>query len=272
LFIIEGKDLVLHLAAQVAVTTSIINPREDFEINALGTFNVLEAIRKSKSKPILIYASTNKIYGEMTDLEILEKDSKYQYDDLKKGISEVQQLDFHSPYGCSEGCADQYVRDYARIFGLKTIVFRLSCIYGHRQFGVEDQGWLAHFIISAVLDRSITIYGNGKQVRDVLYIDDLIELFHLAYENADKIKGMIFNIGGGAENQISLLELISILENKLQKKIKVNHADWRLGDQRIYVSDITKARNLLRWKPKVSKEEGINKMIEWVTENKELLI
>ena len=266
----KDADIIYHMAAQVAVTTSVSEPRRDFEINATGTFNLLEAVRELKINPVIIYASTNKVYGEMLDVKIIEENGRYQYKDLKNGISEDKQLDFHSPYGCSKGCADQYMIDYARIYGLKTVSLRQSCIYGPRQFGIEDQGWVAHFIISAVLDRPVTIYGDGKQVRDVLYIDDLIELFNLTYKNLEKVKGMAFNIGGGAKDQISLLELVSMLEGKLKKKVKINYTDWRPGDQKIYVSDISKAQKLLGWKPKVSKQEGIGRLIEWVQENKEI--
>lgn len=268
----KDVDIIYHMAAQVAVTTSVVNPQRDFQVNAIGTFNLLESVRALKINPVIIYASTNKVYGEMTALKIIEENGRYQYADLKNGISERTQLDFHSPYGCSKGCADQYMIDYARIYGLKTVSLRQSCIYGPRQMGIKDQGWVAHFIISAILDRPITIYGDGKQVRDILYIDDLIELFPLAYENIDRVKGMAFNIGGGVENQMPLLELLSMLEDKLKKKIKVNYADWRLGDQKIYVSDISKTQKLFGWKPKISKEEGINRLIKWVQENKEILL
>ena len=195
---------VVHLAGQVAVTTSVANPREDFEINALGTFNVLEAARNAPTPPIVLYASTNKVYGGMEDLAIVEEPTRYRYRDLPNGIPETQPLDFHSPYGCSKGAGDQYVRDYARIYGLRTVVFRQSAIYGPRQFGVEDQGWLAHFVIAAQLGRPIAIYGDGKQVRDMLYIDDLVRAYTLAIENIDITRGKIYNIGGGADNTLSI--------------------------------------------------------------------
>ncbi|MBN1405766.1 MAG: SDR family NAD(P)-dependent oxidoreductase [Candidatus Omnitrophica bacterium] len=266
----KDVDVIYHMAAQVAVTTSVTDPRRDFEINAQGTFNLLEAVREFQLNPVIIYASTNKVYGEMLDLKITDKNNTYQYLDLKNGISETRQLDFHSPYGCSKGSADQYVLDYARIYGINTAVMRQSCIYGQRQFGVEDQGWVAHFTICAVLNRPITIYGDGKQVRDVLCVDDLVGLFDLAYRNINKIKGAAFNIGGGINNQMSLLELISMLENKLNRKIEVKYAPWRPGDQKIYVSDISKAKEILGWQPKISKEKGIDMLIEWVIKNKEL--
>lgn len=267
---VEGQDAVLHLAAQVAVTTSVDNPREDFEINALGTFNVLEAIRKTKSKPSLIYSSTNKVYGGMQDIEVHEKDGKYSYKDLCSGIPENRLLDFHSPYGCSKGAADQYVRDYARIYGLKTVVFRQSCIYGYRQFGIEDQGWVAWFTIASLFDTPITIYGDGKQVRDSLFITDLIEAYDLAFQKIDSVSGKIYNIGGGPSNTLSLLQLIDLLEKKYSKKIKYSFSDWRPGDQPVFVSDVSKAFKDLGWAPKTSVSEGVDKLASWVEENKEL--
>src|ERR1035437_1235235 len=187
-------DAVFHLAAQVAVTTSVTNPREDFEINAFGSFNVLEAIRETKSNPAILYSSTNKVYGGMTDIKIVEKKGRYAYKDLPKGISEDRILDFHSPYGCSKGTADQYMIDYSRIYGLRTVVFRQSCIYGYRQFGIEDQGWVAWFTIATMLNKPLSIYGDGKQVRDVLFIEDLIDGYEAAIRNIDKIKGQAFKI------------------------------------------------------------------------------
>ena len=267
---IEKADIVYHLAAQVAVTTSVIDPREDFEINALGTFNVLESIRKSKSKSILIYSSTNKVYGQIEDMEIVEKDSHYEYKDYPEGVSEQKPIDFHSPYGCSKGAGDQYVRDYARVYGLNTVVFRQSCIYGPRQFGVEDQGWVAWFIIASILSKPITIFGNGKQSRDILYINDLINAFELAICNIEKTKGKIYNIGGGPKNTISLLELIKHLENFLGKKIDYSFSDWRTGDQRLFVSNISKANEDFKWEPKIGKEEGVRKLFKWAKDNKNL--
>jgi len=191
---VKDADIIFHLAGQVAVTTSVSTPREDFEINALGSFNVLEAARQSKRNPILINSSTNKVYGGMEQVKIELKGKRYGYKDLKNGITEITPLDFHSPYGCSKGCADQYFRDYSRIYGLRTVVFRQSCIYGYRQFGIEDQGWVAWFIIAALLGKEITIYGDGKQVRDVLFIEDLLAVYDLALKNIDKTKGKVYNI------------------------------------------------------------------------------
>ncbi|MBU0569647.1 GDP-mannose 4,6-dehydratase [Patescibacteria group bacterium] len=269
---VSKADAVLHLAAQVAVTTSVENPREDFEINALGTFNVLEAIRKSSSQPFLIYSLTNKVYGGMEGVEVEETKNGYVYRDFPHGISENFPLDFHSPYGCSKGAADQYVRDYARIYGLKTVVFRQSCIYGPRQFGVEVQGWVAWFVIAAVLNKPITIYGDGKQVRDILYVDDLVRAYELAFNQMDKIKGEVFNIGGGPKFTMSIWkEFRPLLENYLGKKIKVSDSCWRPGDQKIYVSDVRKAKRMLGWQPMVTVAEGVKKLCSWVDQNETLL-
>jgi CDP-paratose 2-epimerase len=261
---------VLHYAAQVAVTTSVTNPREDFEINALGTFNLLEAVRETKSDPIVMYSSTNKVYGGMTDIRIVEKKGRYAYADYPKGISESRLLDFHSPYGCSKGTADQYMIDYQRIYGIRTVVFRQSCIYGYRQFGIEDQGWVAWFTIAAMLGKKISIYGDGKQVRDVLFIDDLLDAYEAAIKNIDRVKGQAFNIGGGYRNTMSLLELLSFLEKFFGKKIPIKYADWRPGDQPVFVCDITKAKKLLGWEPKINPEQGVRKLYEWVKDNKKL--
>ena len=263
-------DAVFHLAAQVAVTTSVTNPREDFEINALGSFNVLEAIRETKSNPAILYSSTNKVYGGMTDIKIVERKGKYAYKDLPKGISEDRILDFHSPYGCSKGTADQYMIDYARIYGLRTVVFRQSCIYGYRQFGIEDQGWVAWFTIATMLNKALSIYGDGKQVRDVLFIEDLIDGYEAAINNIDKIKGQAFNVGGGAKNTMSLLELIAFLEKFFGKKIPLKFAPWRPGDQPVFVCDISKAKKAFGWEPKTSPEKGVELLYEWVKDNKEL--
>jgi CDP-paratose 2-epimerase len=268
---IKGSNIVLHLAAQVAVITSILNPREDFEINALGSFNVLEAARQNAPDSILIYSSTNKVYGGMEDIKIKKSKNRYQYVKLKNGIPEDRCLDFHSPYGCSKGAADQYFRDYFRIYKLKTVVFRQSCIYGTRQFGIEDQGWVAWFAIAAALNKKITIYGDGKQVRDILFIDDLIEAFNKAVKNIKIAQGQIYNIGGGPKNTLSLLELLDLLKIKLKKKIKYDFDDWRPGDQPIYISDITKAKRQLKWYPKTTYKRGISQLLIWALENKQLI-
>ena len=267
----NGKfNLILHLAAQVAVTKSVADPYDDFEINALGTFNLLEATRRYSPKAVFIYSSTNKVYGEMEDLNIIEQNGRYTYGDLSEGIDESQNLDFHSPYGCSKGAADQYCRDYHRIYNLKTIVLRQSCIYGYRQFGIEDQGWVAWFCIATALGKPITIYGDGKQIRDVLFIDDLIKAFELAYENRNKASGQVYNIGGGPENTMSLHELIDSLERQKRKKIPVRYDDWRPGDQKVFVGNIAKAKRELGWEPTVNPTTGVKKLYKWVKDNKKL--
>ena len=265
-------DVVIHEAGQVAVTTSVTNPREDFNINAVGTFNVCEVIREYSPEAILLNASTNKVYGKMEHVRVIERNGRYQYADLKFCVSEKQPLDFHSPYGCSKGAAEQYVKDYSKIYGLRTVNFRQSCIYGYRQFGIEDQGWVAWFTIAAVLDKHIVIYGDGKQVRDVLFVTDLIECYFRAVDNINLTNGKVYNIGGGEANQLSLMELISILEEISSKKIKYSFNDWRPGDQKIFVCQIKRALDDFGWKPKVSISEGIKKLYEWVIENRDLFI
>lgn len=268
----KGKDAIYHLAAQVAVTTSVTNPRDDFDINALGTFNVLEAIRLSGEKPILIYSSTNKVYGGMEEIIIEKQGNRYGYRDFPRGIPESVQLDFHSPYGCSKGAADQYVRDYYRIYGIPTVVFRQSCIYGPHQFGLEDQGWVAWFMIAALLGKPITIYGDGMQVRDVLYVTDLVSAFEMATNAIDKAKGKIYNVGGGPKFTLAIWsEFGKILEESFKRKIPITFSNWRPGDQKVYISDITKIEKELGWKPKVSVREGIKKLFSWVLENKAIL-
>lgn len=267
----SDTERVYHMAGQVAVTTSIADPREDFESNALGTFNILEAVRTVAPQAIVFYASTNKVYGGMEKVAIIEEETRYRYRDLPLGISEDQPLDFHSPYGCSKGCGDQYVRDYARIYGLRTVVFRQSCIYGIRQFGVEDQGWVAHFCIAAQLGRPVTIYGNGKQVRDVLWIDDLITAYEAGAACIDVAAGQVYNIGGGPENTMSIWAEFGPLLEKLAKcPIPVTYSDWRPGDQPVYVTSIRKAERELGWCPSISVEEGIERLWKWVDENSEL--
>jgi len=267
----KGADRILHLAAQVAVTTSVTDPRTDFEINANGTFNALEAARASGRKPVFLYASTNKVYGGMKDVEVVELDTRFDYKDLPEGASEQQPLDFHSPYGCSKGCGDQYVRDYHRIYGLPTVVFRQSCIYGTRQFGVEDQGWLAWFIIAAATGRPITIYGNGKQVRDVLFIEDLLDAYDAAFQQTDVSSGQIFNIGGGRENSIAVwTEFGPMLEGLIGNPVKTRRREWRPGDQPVFISDIRKAQRLLGWQPKIQVEQGLRRLFDWVKENQSL--
>ncbi len=267
----KEADVIVHLAGQVAVTTSVTNPRDDFEANALGTFNALEAARLSGKNPIFLYASTNKVYGGMEDVEIIEEATRWRYKDLVNGASESQPLDFHSPYGCSKGTGDQYVRDYARIYDLPTVVFRQSCIYGPRQFGVEDQGWIAWMTIAAVTGKPITIYGDGKQVRDVLYVNDLLNGYDAAIEKIDAARGQVYNMGGGPKNVLAVwTEFGPILERLLGKKLEVARADWRPGDQRVFYADYSKAKRELGWEPKIDLEEGIEMLFDWVKANKDL--
>jgi CDP-paratose 2-epimerase len=267
----KDADIIVHLAGQVAVTTSVTNPRDDFEANALGTFNTLEAARLSGRDPIFIYASTNKVYGGMDYVKLTEEATRWLYADLTNGCPETQPLDFHSPYGVSKGAGDQYVRDYARIYGLRSVVLRQSCIYGPRQFGIEDQGWLAWMIIAAVTGRKITIYGDGKQVRDVLHVDDLLNAYDAAVEKIEVAKGQIYNVGGGTRNVMAIwAEFGPILERLLGKKIEVARADWRPGDQKVFYADFRKAQRELGWEPKIDLEEGIERLFGWVKENREL--
>ncbi|HEY3340380.1 MAG TPA: SDR family NAD(P)-dependent oxidoreductase, partial [Anaerolineae bacterium] len=254
-------DLLVHLASQVAVTTSVKNPREDFEINALGTFNVLEAARAQRTPPAVFFASTNKVYGGMEDVAVVQDQTRYRYRDLPQGVSEQQPLDFHSPYGCSKGTGDQYVRDYARIYSMRTVVFRQSCIYGERQFGVEDQGWVAHFVIAAAMNRSINIYGDGKQVRDLLYVQDLINAYDSAWNHLDTASGQVFNVGGGVANTLSIwTEFGPLLEQLAGRKISIKRGDWRPGDQPVFISDNSKAKRVLGWEPLTSVNEGVRKL------------
>jgi CDP-paratose 2-epimerase len=263
----RGAGVVVHLAAQVAVTSSVVDPRHDFMVNALGGFNLLEAARLYGDDPIVLYASTNKVYGALDSLRLKESALRYALRDYSRGIPEGYPLDLHSPYGCSKGSADLYMLDYARIFGLRTVVFRQSCIYGPRQFGVEDQGWVAHFTISAVLGRPITIYGDGRQVRDILHVRDLIRAFDLAVERIDVSRGQAYNLGGGPKNALSLLELIYRLEAGLDHPIPLWFDEWRPGDQRVYISDIRKAERDLGWEPQINVEQGLADLRQWVEGN-----
>jgi CDP-paratose 2-epimerase len=268
--LVDRADVVYHLAGQVAVTTSVTDPREDFEINAAGTFNVLEAVRRSSSRPIVIYSSTNKVYGKMADVAIVERKSRFEYAALPDGIAETGPLDFYSPYGCSKGAGDQYMLDYARIYGLRAVVLRQSCIYGPHQFGVEDQGWVAWFAMQAMTKAPVAIYGNGKQVRDVLYVADLMDAFDKVIDSIDVTAGQAYNIGGGPANTLSLVELIAHLESRFGRPMEYTFYDWRPGDQLVYVSDIRKARDDFGWSPRTSVETGLTKLIEWLEYSREL--
>jgi CDP-paratose 2-epimerase len=270
---VQDADVVLHLAGQVAVTTSIRFPREDFESNALGTFNLLEAARLSKREPVILYASTNKVYGAMEEVGVVEEESRYSYSELVCGVPESQTLDLHSPYGCSKGCGDQYVRDYYRIFGLRGVVLRQSCIYGPRQLGMEDQGWVAWIMLAAVTGRPITIYGNGKQVRDLLWIDDLLDSYDRVLSNIDQAAGKVYNIGGGPENSLSVwIEYGQLLAELLGHEFSVSFAAARPGDQKLYISDIRRANKELGWYPSTPLRAGVQRLFEWINEYKKELL
>jgi len=267
----KDVDAIIHVAAQVAVTTSITNPRIDFEINALGTFNILEVARLEDAS--LVFTSTNKVYGEnVNKIPVIEKETRYEYADpsFKEGIPETFPIDLtgHSPYGCSKLAADIYVQDYAHTYGIKTGVFRMSCIYGKRQFGVEDQGWVSWFAIATLTGKPITIYGDGKQVRDVLYVEDLIDAFD-KFLNSN-LRHEVFNIGGGPKNTLSLLELLEMLKRMSGANPKVLFAEWRPADQKVYISNINRAKTSLSWEPKTSPENGVKRLVNWVSNNIEL--
>ncbi len=263
-------DVIFHLASQVGVTNSLSDPRYDFEVNTLGTFNLLEAARESGRWPVVLFASTNKVYGSMERAGAELAEGGYRYRSLPLGVSEEWPLDFHSPYGCSKGAADQYVRDYARIYRLPTVVFRQSCIYGPHQLGNEDQGWVTHFAVSAMLGSPLTIFGDGYQVRDVLHVDDLVAVYDLAVERTDVTRGKVYNVGGGLHNAISLRWLVAFLGQELGCPVPVSYGDWRPGDQKVYVSDIRRASADLGWIPGVSARRGIERQLRWLQANREL--
>ncbi|MBO0766791.1 MAG: GDP-mannose 4,6-dehydratase [Hyphomicrobiaceae bacterium] len=264
----QRYDAVLHLAAQVAVTTSVTDPGTDFAINAMGTFHVLDAVRCHCPEAVFINASTNKVYGKIAAAEYALRDGRYAYVNRPFGISETEPLDFLSPYGCSKGAADQYALDFARIYQIPATSFRQSCIYGPRQFGVEDQGWVAWFAIASLLGRDITIFGDGRQVRDVLHVEDLVRAYEAAIRAPDKVAAQAFNVGGGPNSMLSLLDLIGMLEERLQLRIPLRWDDWRPGDQRVYVSDIRKLETTLGWKPEIDANSGIAQLIDWVARNR----
>ena len=246
---VRDHEAIVHLAGQVAVTTSLLDPVTDFEINARGTLNLLEAARKHNPEAAVVFASTNKVYGKL--------------ESSNRACKETQPIDFHSPYGCSKGAADQYVRDYARCFQMNTVVLRQSCIYGAHQYGTEDQGWVAHFVHSILKDRPLTIYGDGTQVRDLLDARDLSRLYMLAIDKIDKTMGQIYNVGGGPKNQRNLLEVIEHIGRLTEKKPSYSFAEWREGDQAFYVSDISKAREQLGWEPGISFDQGLQDLVSW---------
>lgn len=261
---------LLHLAAQVAVTTSVADPGEDFEVNARGSFNVLEAVRRRSPETFAIFASTNKVYGDLGRVGVALKNGRWEFADLPGGVSEDHPLDFHSPYGCSKGAADQYFLDFWKSYGVRTAVFRQSCIYGPRQFGIEDQGWLAWFVIAAVTGRRITIYGDGRQIRDVLHVDDLLDAYEAAIVRPEAAAGQAFNVGGGPGNTLSLLELLAMLEERIGRAIPAGRADWRVGDQKVFVSCNAKAGRLLGWAPAISCRTGVGRLYDWVTGHRDL--
>jgi CDP-paratose 2-epimerase len=260
---------IYHFAAQVAVTTSVVDPRLDFEINVGGTFNVLEAARKSGRRPFMLFTSTNKVYGDMGEHQLSSGPKRYSYSHLS-GISEAQPLDFHSPYGCSKGAADQYVRDYARMYDLPTVVVRMSCIAGARQFGNEDQGWVAHFLYSALMNQPIVIYGDGRQVRDVLCVDDLLRVFESVRENISTSRGQIYNVGGGPKNTVSLLELMEDIRDLTGKRMEYVLDDPRPGDQLIYVTDHGKLTRHTGWEPKITVRQTLLRIYDWWKRNRDI--
>jgi CDP-paratose 2-epimerase len=268
---LDGADAVFHLAAQTAVTTSVTDPAADFHINAGGTLNVLEAARTSPRRPRVIFASTNKVYGDLDGLDVVEESDRYALGD-PLGVSEARPLEFHTPYGCSKGAGDQYVQDYGRVYGMRTAVLRMSCIYGPHQFGTEDQGWVAHFVIAAVLGLPLVIYGDGKQVRDVLFIDDLVRLYARFLDPLpDEAWGRAYNVGGGAAFTLSLLELLDLLDEETGERPAVSYAGWRPSDQRVYVSDTTLVRSRLGWSPQVSPRIGVHRLVAWVQEHRDVI-
>ena len=264
---VKDASQIFHFAAQVAVTSSLVDPIEDFEINARGTLNLLEAVRAADTPPPLIFTSTNKVYGNLADLQFTRQANRYApLDEIirERGINESRPLDFHSPYGCSKGAADQYVTDYARTYRLPALVFRMSCIYGPHQYGNEDQGWVAHFVIRSMSGKPITIYGDGMQVRDILFVDDLVDAFLLAQQHMQKLAGSAFNIGGGPTNSVSLLELLDLLAVVHGGDVSVRFEDWRAADQRYYVADTSKFSRLTGWQARVPVHEGVRRLYEWI--------
>lgn len=263
-------DVIFHLAGQVAMTTSLANPRLDFEINVLGGNNLLECVRKYCPEAIITYSSSNKVYGDFDWIDFKETETRYIAKGFENGFDESLPLDFQSPYGCSKGATDQYMLDYAKMFGLRTVVFRHSSIFGGRQFSTTDQGWVGWFVKQALdikrgnMAEPFTISGSGKQVRDILFADDLISCYFSAINNISITAGQAFNIGGGMENSLSLLELFIMLEGELDIKMIYKNLPWRQSDQKVFVADITKATELFKWEPQITKKQGVRKMIEWV--------
>ena len=268
--VVRQARQVYHFAAQVAVTTSLNEPFHDFEVNARGTLNLLEAVRACPSPPSVLFTSTNKVYGHLEDVALRKNATRYEPVDpslRRDGISEARCLEFHSPYGCSKGVAEQYVLDYARTFGLRTVVFRMSCIYGPHQFGTEDQGWVAHFLISALRGEPLAIYGDGLQVRDILFVEDLVEAMLAAQERIDSVGGQAFNVGGGPANTISLIELLDLITDLVGERPLAHLEPWRTADQRYYVSDTRKFRAATGWRPRTSVQAGVAALLDWLVAN-----
>jgi CDP-paratose 2-epimerase len=268
---VDDVQAVFHFAAQVAVTTSFEDPRRDFEINARGTFELVDALRLIREPPPLIFTSTNKVYGMLADIGLEQRPTRWHPTELgfaARGIDEKRPLAFNTPFGCSKGCAEQYVLDYARIFGLPATVFRMSCVYGPRQRGSEDQGWISHFAREALEGKSLTIYGDGRQVRDVLFIDDLVEAFLHAWKCIGTVRGHAFNVGGGPSNTLSLLELVELLERLIGHPLQLRFDDWRPGDQRYYVSDPTAFTSATGWRPRVGPHTGVEALYGWLVDRR----
>ncbi len=266
---IKKADVIIHLAGQTAVTTSLNDPKKDFISNVEGGFLLLEAVRLHNASTIVLYSSTNKVYGDLTSHRLIKDEEKKIYVNISfpHGATEQELLEFISPYGCSKGTIDQYMQDYARSFGLRTVVFRQSCIYGPHQLGVEDQGWIAHFSKQFLKNLPITLFGDGYQVRDLLYVEDLVKAYDNAMKKIDVVSGMVFNIGGGIENSFSLLQVLSLLGKKIGKSPKINFKKERLGDQKYFVSDNSRAKKILNWKPTTLFENGVDTLISWQKKN-----
>jgi CDP-paratose 2-epimerase len=265
---IEEAGAIFHMAAQVAVTTSLADPREDFDVNIGATFNLLEIVRTTGRRIPVVFASTNKVYGDLHDLNLLDFGGAYRPADpttREHGVSESRPLEFHTPYGCSKGAADQYVLDYARSFGLPASVVRMSCIYGQRQMGTEDQGWVAHFLITALAGQPITLYGDGRQVRDILDVSDAVDAYLRILRGIDAVSGRAFNLGGGVANAVSLRELLAFVGTLLGRDIDIRYADWREGDQRYFVADTRSINKALGLGSKVPWRQGVERLLRWLT-------
>ncbi|MCA1652835.1 MAG: NAD-dependent epimerase/dehydratase family protein [Sphingomonadales bacterium] len=271
----RGADAVFHMAAQVAVTTSLVDPREDFDINVRGTLHLLDALRVAGRRTPVIFASTNKVYGDLADIDLELAEGAYRPVDAvtrNHGVSEARPLDFHTPYGCSKGAADQYVLDYARSFDLPTAVLRMSCIYGQRQMGTEDQGWVAHFLIRALEGKPITLYGDGHQVRDILDVSDAVSTYVTALGHIERLKGRAFNLGGGPANAVSLRRLIAFIGDLVGHDVEVEFSDWREGDQRYFVADARAVRAELGLKTPRPWREGVTALAQWLAESRGLAL